>query len=272
MSTIREILSKYKTTKTGLEGALEQSRLDYMLEKDFEKIAPSFVSITYLLYNIREVHKSRVCYKTVIEFFDYYNVQTLDDFYNWEDALKKADISKIVSDIQPKYYKLNYNNYETINKNDLKDAIWNLIPDIYRYDWVYNKKFFFDDSKYKIIPLQDLKEFLKVSLLNRLSYLSERRDCDDFAQLLKCEFRKYGYGNVTVAKISINLFKNKRDNYTDPNLSFKDMFGAHAINMAYVKDNNDYKLILIEPQRDTIFNFGDPTITTKYYKIRYINV
>jgi len=248
--TIEQALSKYKTNKTGIQEVLDQGHLDYELRTDFKKLAPQFNFIKYMFYYFDHIVNVGLGYNSAIAFFAHYNINTLEDFFNYEKALKTVDIGKIVNDVAntpPVINKI----FDILTIKDMQER-FKAIPKQYLED---NVKVHYRDSKYQLLDLETLKTLLKWSRVNILPYHNESRDCDDYAAMFKCDLSKIDLGNATVAKIEINLYG-------------KDwgLFGAHAINLAYV--DNDIKLI--EPQNDGIMDIGDVIVGTKYYKIRRI--
>jgi hypothetical protein len=53
--------------------------------------------------------------------------------------------------------------------------------------------FYVADSKYFCTPMEDAREIIKASAVDRNKWVSERFDCDDFAHVLKSHFAEAAY-------------------------------------------------------------------------------
>lgn len=94
------------------------------------------------------------------------------------------------------------------------------------------------DSKYFCTPMEDAREIVKASAVDRNKWVSERFDCDDFAHVLKGHFAEAAY----------------KDGRRRAAHCFGVVWGSlptpHAINWMV---NSDLKLRFVEPQTDRIF-------------------
>jgi len=136
----------------------------------------------------------------------------------------------------------------------LRYKVLDLIPNKYKEDNLHIKP---TDNIYQIPTLKDIKNFLKTSVIDKIRYIKEALDCEDFAELLKCELRKIALGNLTFGTMEVNLYGK----------DFNGTFGAHALDIVLTQDN---KIRIIEPQNDNLIDFGGTIITTKYYKVREV--
>ena len=96
------------------------------------------------------------------------------------------------------------------------------------------------DDLYFCPSLKDVKAILEKSKVDRLEYIEEKNDCDDFAILLKADFVRlayedkerifpYAFGEIMGGKLQGDI--------------------SHAINFVIT---NKQESFLIEPQTDTI--------------------
>lgn len=260
---ITELLDKYRVKSKGLAALSERKLKNAMLKNDLTKLKSAFPSIEYCFYWLSNKGYS-VSYETVTEFFNSYSVYSYKDFVKWNTALADAKITQILADTniyQP--LTLDINQMLIINSNDLADEVKWAIPDNYKERDMGIQR---NDNAYYVLNKPDIYNILENSAVDMLTYMAEGRDCEDFANLLKCYVRRYGYGNTTLAVIELNLFKIK-----DSSGIFHTQFAAHAINLVYYFDGNGKKKVaMIEPQTDTLLNFGDIICGTRYYRIRKI--
>ncbi len=91
--------------------------------------------------------------------------------------------------------------------------------------------------------LDSLKKVLKRDWTNRIKYLAEKFDCDDFAHMLSERLNFY-YGLTSVLEVWGNTSK-----------------GYHAFNLVVVQDGEKLIARLIEPQSDDIFITDGPNGT-----------
>lgn len=102
-----------------------------------------------------------------------------------------------------------------------------------------NFGFYVADSKYYCPPVEDAREIIKSSAVDRKTWVSERFDCDDFAHVLKAHFAEASY----------------KDGKRRAAHCFGVVWGLlpspHAINWMV---NSDMKLRFVEPQTDRIFS------------------
>jgi hypothetical protein len=108
-------------------------------------------------------------------------------------------------------------------------AIW---PGI-KFQWM-------TDEKFSIVPLQDIKNFLAQSDLDKAEFIDHKQDCDDFALQLHAEAKRYFVKNADLEKPLAfgEVFCTKFDRVTTP----------HNANMAICEEG----IYLIEPQTDVI--------------------
>ncbi len=83
--------------------------------------------------------------------------------------------------------------------------------------------------------LERLETVLKRDWTNRIKYLAEKFDCDDFAHMLS-ERLNYYYGLTSVMEVWGNTTA-----------------GYHAFNVVVVRDGTEFIARLIEPQSDMVF-------------------
>ncbi len=101
-----------------------------------------------------------------------------------------------------------------------------------------NFGFYVADEKFFCTPLEDAKEIIEESKLDRKTWVAERFDCDDFAHVLKAHFAEAAYKN------------GKRRAAHCFGVVWGWLPEHHAINWMV---NSDLKLRFVEPQTDQIF-------------------
>ena len=101
-----------------------------------------------------------------------------------------------------------------------------------------NFGFYVADGKYFCTPLQDAKQVIRASAVDRKTWVSDRFDCDDFAHVLKAHFAEAAYKDGR--RRAAHCF----------GVVWGSLPGPHAINWMV---NSDLKLRFIEPQNDRIF-------------------
>lgn len=95
------------------------------------------------------------------------------------------------------------------------------------------------DAKYRVCPIDILKCYLGKSDVAKKKYIAEWFDCDDFSDALHGQFtfdtypKGYAHGELWV--------------YTKT-------YG-HAINCFLVRDGDNVKMVVVEPQTNQIFKF-----------------
>ena len=101
-----------------------------------------------------------------------------------------------------------------------------------------NFGFYVADGNYYCTPLDNAKEIIKHSAVDRKTWVRERFDCDDFAHVLKAHFAEAAYkdGDRRAAHCI--------------GIVWGSLPGPHAINWMV---NSDMKLRFIEPQNDRVF-------------------
>jgi hypothetical protein len=101
-----------------------------------------------------------------------------------------------------------------------------------------NFNLYLGDEKYYCTPLKDAREIIKASAVDRMNWVEERFDCDDFALVLKAHFAEAAY----------------KDGKRRAAHCFGIVWGSlptpHAINWML---NADRRLRFVEPQNNRIF-------------------
>lgn len=123
---------------------------------------------------------------------------------------------------------------EYISKADLRE----LVAKQLKGKFSNNFALYTADLEYYLTPLDDAKEIIKNSAIDRYTWVEERFDCDDFAHVLKSNFAEAAYKD------------GKRRAAHCFGIVWGSLPSSHAINWMV---NDDYKLRFIEPQTDAIF-------------------
>ena len=94
------------------------------------------------------------------------------------------------------------------------------------------------DTSYFCTPLDDARQIIKASAVDRNTWIRERFDCDDFAHVLKAHFAEAAYKN------------GKRRAAHCFGVVWGSLPGPHAVNWMV---NSDKIVRFVEPQNDRIF-------------------
>lgn len=255
--TLQEFFDKYISKNPDpWKKWTEQTQLNSELKTALETASSSVPGISFMIYYIEKLNYSTVTPFECINFCNALNLVEITDFVNWSKALTPAHIGNIIKLLAPP--EPTFGTFEKIKANDIVNIIKNDIPMDYKENNLHVG--IPEDSIYQIPTLSDIQKVISYDKTNKLKYISQTRDCEDFAKLFKCAFRKLGIGNVTVFDCAINLYTPQGG-----------LNGAHGINLLYYEDNGK-QLRLFEPQSDSIRNFGDIFVGFKYYKIREITI
>ena len=105
------------------------------------------------------------------------------------------------------------------------------------------------DREYTALPLKVWERILEWSDVDRIDYVSEKRDCDNFAIALS------GQVGLRLAVNGIGLVV--------------DYSGGHAYNCILVREGNDLTLRIVEPQTDRMPAVGSCLSGHEAYKADY---
>ena len=95
------------------------------------------------------------------------------------------------------------------------------------------------DTSYKTVTLDSLKTFLQFDKTSDFSYIQQFFDCDDFQMILAGRLKLWS-GGIPSGLVFLK---------------------GHAVNVIVVEQNNELKLLKIEPQNDIITEItGDDDI------------
>lgn len=95
--------------------------------------------------------------------------------------------------------------------------------------------FGFGDAQYYFFSEDELKNALSKCPIDRLKYITDKHDCENFAEETKAWFSSHGLGDFAFARTEVNFYKNGN------------VIGAHGINLAPLRDG---RVIMVEPQKD----------------------
>ena len=250
---IREILEEnYKAKGAGLVKFLNQDIMDRKLKQDLEKLPHPAVKLclTYLTQFV----KVKINYETVSDFYEQLNIITMKDFIKFNNSISDFNIINLFTNLKSE---LSLGIVSSVSQQVVRDAIKKI-------DSKYIEphcSILFSDVYYRICDHNRIKDITDASKLEKIQYVAERFDCDDFARALKCFLAQQHYGNLALAYCEINLYSK----------DYEKSIGAHALNLIVSENHEGYQINLIEPQTDKILNIGDPVINTKYYKIRFLS-
>ena len=118
--------------------------------------------------------------------------------------------------------------------------------------------FGFTDSIYQLTNLAGLQELISYDPAPQYKWIAETRDCDDSSRILRGWLSRMNLGNIAIAYCEVNAFGGDKLKY------------AHAINLAVIKENDNYQFKFIEPQDNSISNldFNPPGLTVDRYEVR----
>ena len=94
-----------------------------------------------------------------------------------------------------------------------------------------------EDEKYKLCTRENIEDFLKIDITDKLEYIDNYRDCEDYSFILIAEIKKSAFSPIPFGLI-----------WVDTGIS------SHSVNIFI---DNERNLYVIEPQNDSIFNFPD---------------
>ena len=121
-----------------------------------------------------------------------------------------------------------------VSSVDLRELVANQLgPKLAR-----NFAFYIADAQYYCTPVDDAREIIRASKVDRNTWTEEKFDCDDFAHVLKGNFAEAAYKN------------GERRRAHCFGVVWGSLPGPHAINWMV---NADLKLRFVEPQNDRVF-------------------
>jgi hypothetical protein len=227
MSEIKAYLDEYiYKGNTPFESVkdIEQRRLNENLRKvflDWQKNVPA-VSLLYHLINQanRSFHPS-----TALAIFESLNLNTYQEIYDWIHGLNIPDQS-LTSLVWPE---LNLGELKKAGSQTIKKAVLNqakVIPHL-------------TDGVYQLVPEDQISYILDLCPSGDMQYIPDRRDCDDFARIMRGWLSEQGYGNLAIGHCEYKVFDSRNN-----------IIIYHAVNMA-VTESLD--IFIIEPQSDSKF-------------------
>lgn len=147
----------------------------------------------------------------------------------------------------------------TITSQITGDEVRQILHDYFK---VPHDKIFIADRDYGLYNISDLQRFLEWDSTDRLKYVAEGFDCDDFADVLKGKERLwYGFGSNVMSQSSIEAQNfGKRNAGSTFGTIWGDIRKAsepekpryHAVNY-FIDDKK--QVHLIEPQNDDTFTW-----------------
>ncbi len=135
------------------------------------------------------------------------------------------------------YYELNQMIFNLVGKVDIEliEITGNWWRQIAQTQYPTLTEIELPDSTLYTTSLEGLQTILKRDWTNRIKYIAEKFDCDDFAHMLS-ERLNYYYGLTSVMEV-----------WGDTPA------GYHAFCVVVLKDGDNYVCRLIEPQSDWVF-------------------
>ena len=117
------------------------------------------------------------------------------------------------------------------------------------------KQWFFDE-KYYYTDLKSMNDIIhSQDKTNRLKYISDIRDCDDFSMIFAAHLSEYFGINSAGVVVGETKFKNwKHDSY-------------HSWNAFIAEDKGELKLYYLEPQLDKYVEASAETLLNNRYYI-----
>ncbi|MFH1657397.1 MAG: hypothetical protein ABH919_02930 [bacterium] len=97
------------------------------------------------------------------------------------------------------------------------------------------------DGYYFAAPIEIVERILKDDSVDKLKYINDTRDCDDYALMTTAEFSRWYFPHPGIAIASGNCFE---ENSTAT---------RHAWNAVIIENNGTIEIRYIEPQTDKIF-------------------
>ena len=241
MPTLREVLEPYIITSqdnflTMLQKASQFSNILQVVDSS-DSPAKYIIDICQIFLNTRRFSANQL-----LAVFDQIGVDPSTD---WDKILQFLQKAK---DINFNFQKLNRcyprDLYEEF-KDELEEVSSSFVVSKFREaPFVPDNLQIRTADKTYYVPksLKTLKSIIRQFHGDELKYVSERRDCDDFAIMFKAFLSRHNLGNL-----SCGIFWGRFET------SDGHVFG-HAVNICLYKSDNDYEVILYEPQSElTLF-------------------
>ena len=198
------------------------------------------------------INQRRPTADALLDILEQYGIQRtidMDLLWNWLDLTNQVGFTTEPLKINEDFYNLFKNNLETITTNEIRTY---LQSQDFASDSTDVK---FADSQY-LIPknLVTVEDIIHKYRCDRLTYIQQRRDCDDFAIMFKSFLSRHSLGNLTAGVFWARFYKEDGSHV------------YHAINLILYKDENgNITHKLYEPQSE--MKFYDIGQNEKYIRI-----
>jgi len=189
----------------------------------------------------RPIHAS-----TLVSFCeDYMGCPTLESVSEWVGFMrqawagKAANLNKNTDDLV-----LDYDAMPVVSFTEIMELVR---QSGYVASWLETVQ---TDNEYRLFSASDVQKIKQKCPSARLSWLAERRDCDDHARIAKAWLSTLGYGNCTLFETHVQL------------LAADDaVLGSHAIDLITWEDvDGSRKVEFFEPQTNNTYKLTETWI------------
>lgn len=229
---ISEVLDPFRAT-----GFLEQDRLNRSLWAALitaEKTTPGWGILTALL--TLDGPRSGVTAREVERVCNALNITTFEEMQAIASALPSGFVDGIHNLVRPLFAPDAKSDRRTIANWEVKKAIYDqfhIIPPDINVDTV--------DGTMQLLTLDEIKWFANLCPSRRSQYVTEARDCDDFAVMARGYASECGIGSYSMAMAYVVCC-----GADDKELS------RHALNLFLYDDNGQTRGIYFEPQSNML--------------------
>ena len=221
---VRELLKQYEPDPNNPFSTLVCS---INLRRDLEMLARNQPSWKFFVHLAIMHTQGLLLPESIQQMCDMLGIPTVDKLYAFINGIR-GDVL-LDEFIDPH---LDFNKEQKLDLNAIIDIVLaqsNTEPDI---------KFDFGDPEYWLLSENELKQALHKCPIDRLKYIKDEHDCEDFARETKTWFDRHVSGTVAFANIEVNFYREGK------------VFMAHGINMAIVRTESAPKVVCLEPQKD----------------------
>jgi len=221
---VREALKQYEPDPNNPFSAITNS---IRLRKDLEALAKQQPVWKFFVHLVIMYSQGLLLPESVQQVCDILGIPEIEQLYNFINSIRGDAI--LDEFIDPH---LSYQKVEKLGQNAIIDLVLaqaSCEPDI---------KFDFGDLEYWLLSEDEVQLALRKCPIDRLKYVKDEHDCEDFARETKTWVSRHIGGTVAFAYTEVNFYK-------DGNI-----FMAHGINTAIVRSEEGPKVLCIEPQRD----------------------
>ncbi|MBF0232292.1 MAG: hypothetical protein HQK65_04540 [Desulfamplus sp.] len=232
--TIDELIQPFKKSNA-FEQFIQNNRTKRELN-ELGKAIPGWKMLCYMLERCNTdfsmISKFDMAYdpQNILALCDKLNIKTDQELYRWIESLSDISVDGIIDAFHP-----------TISLTNYLETDYRTIRNIIKTQCAITDNFIMHnplDNEYLIINHDDIESLLTKCPTDKMKYIPERRDCDDYSIMMKGWLAECGYGNMAFPIVICNCYQNG-------NLVF-----VHAINLIISHKDGSFICEYIEPQTD----------------------